>query len=140
MVGCHTRADRVRTQELCPMSPSRRRLLHLCASGALAAPWLRHADAQTQQGTLRLVLGFPAGASSDAVTRVVGEQMGKTLGQSVIVDNKAGASGRLANEFVKAATADGTTLLVTPVATMSIFPHSYAGQLRYDPFKDFAPV
>jgi len=110
------------------------RLLSAAAATALSpATW-------AQPGAIRLVLGFPAGASSDALTRVVGEQMGKTLGQTVIVDNKAGAGGRLANEFVKAAAADGSTLLVTPVATMSIFPHSYAGQLRYDPFKDFAPV
>jgi tripartite-type tricarboxylate transporter receptor subunit TctC len=123
------------------MNPSRRRTLRLLASGTLAAPWLPHATAQAQaSGTLRLVLGFPAGASSDALTRIVGEQLGKTLNQSVIVDNKAGAAGRLANEFVKSAAADGSTMLVTPVATMSIFPHSYAGQLRYDPFKDFAPV
>jgi len=58
----------------------------------------------------------------------------------VIVDNKAGAGGRIGNETVKAAPADGSTLLMTPVATMSIFPHSYAGQLRYDAFKDFVPV
>jgi len=56
------------------------------------------------------------------------------------VENKAGAGGRIGNEVVKAAVPDGNTLLMTPVATMSIFPHSYAGQLRYDPFKDFMPV
>ena len=66
--------------------------------------------------------------------------MQKTLKQNVIVENKVGAGGRIANELVKAAPADGTTLLMTPVATMAIFPHSYAGQLRYDPVKDFAPV
>jgi tripartite-type tricarboxylate transporter receptor subunit TctC len=57
----------------------------------------------------------------------------------VIVENKPGAGGRIANETVKAATPDGATLLMTPVATMSIFPHSF-GDLRYDPFKDFVPV
>jgi len=101
---------------------------------------LAAAAAGAQQGTIRLVVGYPAGATSDALTRIVGEQMAKTLDQTVIVENKAGAGGRLANEYVKAAAADGTTLLVTPVATMSIFPHSFAGQLRYDPFKDFVPV
>jgi tripartite-type tricarboxylate transporter receptor subunit TctC len=66
--------------------------------------------------------------------------MSRTLKQTVIVEKKAGAGGRIGNESVKAAAPDGTTLLMTPVATMSIFPHSFAGQLRYDPFKDFVPV
>jgi tripartite-type tricarboxylate transporter receptor subunit TctC len=119
---------------------NRHRLLQLLLGAAACAALAGTAAAQPQQAPIRLVLGFPAGASSDALTRTVGEQMGKILNQTVIVDNKAGAAGRLANEFVKAAAPDGTTLLVTPVATMSIFPHSYAGQLRYDPFKDFAAV
>jgi tripartite-type tricarboxylate transporter receptor subunit TctC len=66
--------------------------------------------------------------------------MAGTLKQTVIVENKPGAGGRIANELVKAAPPDGTTLLMTPIATMGIFPHSYPGQLRYDPFKDFAAV
>jgi tripartite-type tricarboxylate transporter receptor subunit TctC len=118
------------------MTPARRPLLHalLAAAAALSLP------SQAQTGTVRLVVGYPAGATSDALTRVIGEHMARTLGQTVIVENKVGAGGRIANELVKAAPADGTTLLMTPVATMSIFPHSYAGQLRYDPFKDFVPV
>lgn len=66
--------------------------------------------------------------------------MAQRLGQTVIVENKFGAGGRIANEVVKAAPADGTTLLMTPVATVSIFPHAFAGALRYDPFKEFVPV
>lgn len=96
--------------------------------------------AAAQEGTVRIVVGFPAGATSDALARVLAEHMQKTLKQTVIVENKVGAGGRIGNEFVKAAPADGTTLLMTPVATMAIFPHSYAGQLRYDPVKDYAPV
>lgn len=97
--------------------------------------------AQAQDGPpIKLIVGYPPGATSDTLTRIVAEHMGRSLKQTVIVDNKAGAGGRLANEAVKAAPADGTTLLMTPVATMSIFPHAYAGQLRYDPFKDFVPV
>jgi tripartite-type tricarboxylate transporter receptor subunit TctC len=96
--------------------------------------------ATAQDGTVRLVVGYPAGATSDALARVLAEHMQRTLEQTVIVENKVGAGGRIANELVKAAPADGRTLLMTPVATMAIFPHSYAGQLRYDPFKDFAPV
>ena len=116
------------------MAPNRRTALQLLLASAAPA-W-----AQQAANTLRIVVGYPAGATSDALTRVVAEQMAKTLKQPVIVENKAGAGGRIANEAVKAAPPDGSTLLMTPVATMSIFPHSYAGQLRYDPFKDFAPV
>ncbi|HEY6513677.1 MAG TPA: tripartite tricarboxylate transporter substrate binding protein [Burkholderiaceae bacterium] len=115
------------------------RSIHLSlftAAALLAAP----ASAQQAANTVRIVVGYPAGATSDALTRVVAEQMSKTLKQPVIVENKAGAGGRIGNETVKAAPADGSTLLMTPVATMSVFPHSYAGQLRYDPFKDFVPV
>lgn len=101
---------------------------------ALAAP------AKAQDRTVKIVLGYPAGATSDILTRTIAEHMRGTLGQPVIVENKAGAGGRIANETVKAAAADGTTLMMTPVATMSIFPHSFAGKLRYDPFMDFAPV
>jgi tripartite-type tricarboxylate transporter receptor subunit TctC len=108
----------------------------LAAALAIAVP----AGAQQSPPPLRIVVGYPAGATSDTLARVVGEHMAGTLKQTVIVENKAGAGGRIANEIVKAAPADGTTLLMTPIATMGIFPHSYPGQLRYDPLADFAPV
>jgi tripartite-type tricarboxylate transporter receptor subunit TctC len=110
-------------------------LFALTAVLASGAAW-----AQQPSQTLRIVVGYPAGATSDALTRIVAEQMAKSLKQTVIVENKVGAGGRIGNEVVKAAPPDGNTLLMTPVATMSIFPHSYAGQLRYDAFKDFTPV
>lgn len=112
---------------------SRRGVLALAAA-LLAMPAL------AQDGTIKILVGYPPGATSDTLARIVAEHMAKTLRQPVVVENKVGAGGRIANEQVKAAAPDGTTLLMTPVATMSIFPHSYAGQLRYDPFKDFAPV
>lgn len=95
--------------------------------------------AAAQEGTIRIVLGFPAGATSDLLTRLLADHMRAVLGQAVIVENRTGAGGRIANEAVKSAAPDGHTLLMTPVATMSIYPHSYA-RLRYDPFKDFAPL
>ena len=110
----------------------------LLASTLLALSALP-AMAQTP-APLKIIVGYPAGATSDTLTRVVAEHMAATLKQTVIVENKPGAGGRIANELVKAAPPDGNTLLMTPIATMGIFPHSYAGQLRYDPFKDFAPV
>ncbi len=108
--------------------------LVLLLLAALAAP------AAAQDGVLKIVLGFPAGATSDLLSRIVGEHMRTTLGRPVIVENKPGAGGQVANEAVKAAAPDGNTLLMTPVATMAIYPHSFAGKLRYDPFNDFAPV
>jgi tripartite-type tricarboxylate transporter receptor subunit TctC len=120
-----------------PMIRKLRDVAHLLCGAALV---VSAGVAGAQQGTIRIVVGYPAGATSDALTRIVAEQMAKSLNQTVIVENKVGAGGRIGNETVKAAPADGTTLLMTPVATMSIFPHSYAGQLRYDPFKDFVPV
>lgn len=93
-----------------------------------------------QTGPIKIVVGYPPGATSDILTRLVAEGMSKRLQQPVVVENKAGAGGQLGNLAVKAAAPDGTMLLMTPVATMSIFPHSYAGQIKYDPFKDFAPV
>jgi tripartite-type tricarboxylate transporter receptor subunit TctC len=117
------------------MNPLHRRRFLAAACAALLA-----GSAAAQDGVVRIVVGYPAGAASDALARVVAEHMQRTLKQTVIVENKVGAGGRIANELVKGAQPDGLTLLMTPVATMAIFPHSYAGQLRYDPFKDFVPV
>lgn len=112
----------------------RRQLVLATCLSALAV------GAHAQGNVIRIVVGYPAGATSDALTRLVAEAMSKRLNQPVIVENRTGAGGQLANQAVKAAAPDGMTLMMTPVATMSIFPHSYAGQLKYDPFKDFAPV
>jgi tripartite-type tricarboxylate transporter receptor subunit TctC len=126
------------TENLAPCF-GRRRLLRIAGLTTLG-PALLAPAARAQTGTLKLIVGYPAGATSDALARIVAEQMASTLKQTVIVENKVGAGGRIANELVKASPPDGSTLLMTPVATMGIFPHSYAGQLRYDPFKDFVPV
>ena len=109
-------------------------------AGLLALSTFLALPAWAQSGPIKIVVGYPAGATSDTLARVVGEAMARRLNQPVVIENKTGAGGQIANQMVKLAPADGTTLLMTPVATMSIFPHSYAGRLQYDPFKDFAPV
>ncbi len=113
--------------------------IKLLLAAALVLPAASATQAQSA-GVLRIIVGYPAGATSDALARVLAEHLAGSLKQTVIVENKPGAGGRIGNELVKAAAPDGLTLLMTPVATMGIFPHSYAGQLRYDPFTDFAPV
>ena len=88
---------------------------------------------------LRIVLGYPAGASSDTITRLIADKMRVSLDRPVLVENKPGANGIVANLAVKTAAPDGNTLLMTPLANMVAFPHSYT-KLDYDPFKDYVPV
>jgi tripartite-type tricarboxylate transporter receptor subunit TctC len=101
---------------------------------ALALP------AAAQDKTLRIILGFPPGASSDVLTRLLADRLRPLLGQNVIVENKPGGGGIVGNDTVKAAPPDGSTILLTPVATMAAYPHSHGAALRYDPFRDFEPI
>ena len=98
------------------------------------------AHAAAQDKPLHIILGYPPGASSDTLMRLLAERIRPLLNQPVIPENKPGAGGIVGNETAKAAPPDGSTLLLTPVATMAAFPHSHGASLRYDPFKDFEPV
>lgn len=109
------------------------RAMMLAALVAAALP------AGAQDRVIKIVLGYPPGATSDTLSRLLADKMRQNLGQSVIVENKPGAAGRIAPETVKNASADGTTLLLTPLANMVTFPHVYRN-LRYDVFKDFVPL
>ncbi len=114
--------------------------MHAIRALALAALFAFVPPASAQESPVRIVVGFPAGSTIDILSRLVADEMRGNLGRPVIVENRPGAGSRISIEAVKAAAPDGATLLMTPTAGMSIFPHSYAGQLRYDPFQDFAPV
>lgn len=103
------------------------------------AAWALAASAFAQDRPLRIVCGYPPGAGADIVSRLLADKMRGAAIANVIVENKVGAGGQIANEFVKDAPADGSVVLLTPIATMAAFPHSYP-KLRYDPFKDFAPI
>jgi tripartite-type tricarboxylate transporter receptor subunit TctC len=107
-------------------------------SFALGLALVAAAQAQTEK-PVRMVVGFPAGATLDSLARQVSEKLRASLNQPVIVENRVGAGGRVAAEFVKGQPGDGMTLLMTPLANMATMPHSHKG-LRYDPFRDFAPV
>ena len=109
------------------------RAMILAALVAAALP------AGAQDRVIRIVLGYPPGATSDTLSRLLADKMRQNLGQAVIVENKPGAAGAIAPETVKNASADGTTLLLTPLANMVTFPHVYRN-LRYDVFRDFAPL
>ncbi len=88
--------------------------------------------------TVTLVVPTAAGGGNDAMARVIAQKMAPLLGQSVIVENKAGANGSIATEFVARASADGHTVLFGYVATHAMNPALQ--KLRYDPVGDFEPV
>ena len=96
------------------------------------------AQAETLAKSARLVVGFPPGGSLDVVARLLAEHV-KGYAPSVIVDNRAGAGGRIALEGVKNAEPDGSVMVLTPGDQLTLFPHVYQ-RLSYDPLKDFAAV
>ena len=106
--------------------------------GAPALP--RVAQAQAVSRTARAIIGFPAGGSSDIVARLYAERLRGAFAPQVVVESRSGAAGRIAVEAVKAADADGTTWLQTPASMMTVHPHLYAREVRYDALTDFVPV
>jgi tripartite-type tricarboxylate transporter receptor subunit TctC len=97
-----------------------------------------HAQAWPEK-TVTLVVPFPAGGSTDSVARALSPRLTATFKQTVIVDNKAGATGTIGATFVKRAPADGYTLLVTSLGPLAIAPHLIKG-VQYDALKDFDPI
>ncbi len=88
---------------------------------------------------IRLVIPFGAGAASDMVARRIGEHLQASLGQPVVVENRAGASGQIAAELVAKAAPDGYTIFLTSNTTHSANPFLFR-KLNYDPVKDFTPI
>jgi len=84
-------------------------------------------------------IGFSAGGPTDTVGRLLAEKLGQKLGQTFVVENKAGASGVVAANLVKAAKPDGYTLMLGSSSTLSIIPYVQKG-IQYDSVKDFTPV
>lgn len=105
---------------------------------AAALPPLTALPVRAQRDAARLLTGFPTGAV-DVVARMLVEPMQVDLGRPFTVESHPGASGRLAVQALKAARADGNTLLVAPHGPMTLFPHVFR-QLGYDPEKDFVPL
>ncbi|MDD0812317.1 tripartite tricarboxylate transporter substrate binding protein [Curvibacter sp. RS43] len=85
-----------------------------------------------------LVVGFAAGGAADAAARLIAKKLGENIGQSVVVDNKAGAGGNIAHQQVAHAATDGSVLLLGSVGPLTIAPHLM--KVGYDPVKDLAPV
>ncbi len=90
-------------------------------------------------GPIRIVVGFPPGGGADALARVVGQKLGDLWKQPVVIENKAGASGTLAAEYVAQQASDGSTLLLTTINSHALAP-AVLPKLRYHPERDFVPV
>src|SRR5215203_3114221 len=108
----------------------------LFAAGAGALP---RALAQVVKKPVHVIVGFPAGGGTDVTARVLSEALRGVFAPTVIVENKPGASARIAVEYVKNAEPDGSVMLFTPDFPMTLYPHSFKS-LSYDPLKDFTPV
>ncbi|ACB34687.1 protein of unknown function DUF453 [Leptothrix cholodnii SP-6] len=110
------------------------------------APMIAAATLATASGTalawpdktITIVVPTAAGGGNDAMARTIAAKLGPLLGQTVIIDNRAGANGSIASEYVARATPDGHTLMLGYIATHSMNPALQ--KLRYDPVKDFEPV
>jgi len=86
-----------------------------------------------------MVVGFAPGGGTDTVARILAKTVGDAIGQQIVVENKAGAGGNIATDYVAHAAPDGHTLLLGNVGSLTVAPHLVAN-LPYDPLRDFAPI
>jgi tripartite-type tricarboxylate transporter receptor subunit TctC len=114
-----------------------KRRLALALGSLLTASWVMAQDFPVKP--VRMVVPFAAGTTTDIVARAVAEGMARQLGQSVVVENRAGAGGGIGSDLVAKSPADGYTILMGTVGTHAINATLFK-KLAYDPQRDFAPV
>ncbi|RZL93516.1 MAG: tripartite tricarboxylate transporter substrate binding protein [Variovorax sp.] len=121
---------------------TRRNIIARCALAALpliGAGLGANAATAYPDHPIRMIVGFPAGQSSDTTARLIASKLSDALKQSVFVDNRPGAAGIISHEAVKNAAPDGYTLLMGSTGTLAINPFLYK-KLPYDALKDLDPV
>src|SRR5882724_5786500 len=125
---------------------TRRHLVALSAASAVAhLPISRPAFAQAvaTQGwpnrVVKLVVPFTPGGGIDGIGRIIGARLSEMWGQQVVVENKPGAGGNIASDFVAKSPPDGYTMLLHADSGITINPHVYS-RLTFDPLKDLLPV
>jgi tripartite-type tricarboxylate transporter receptor subunit TctC len=96
------------------------------------------AFAQYPNKAITSVVGFAPGGGTDTVSRIVAKTLGEQLGQQVLTDNRAGAGGNIATDYVVRAAPDGYTIYLANVGAITVNPHLLP--LQYDPLKDLAPI
>lgn len=114
---------------------TRRAAFALAATAALAAR-----PAAAQDRPVRMVVPYPPGGASDVIARLLAPPMGEALGQPVVVENRPGANGGIAAEFVARSAPDGTTLLMGNAGPNALNQALYGSRLAYDSVRDFTPI
>jgi tripartite-type tricarboxylate transporter receptor subunit TctC len=117
------------------------RLLSIVAASLLVtgAAVAQTGDAGWPDRPIRLVVPFPAGSSTDIVARIIAQKLAHRLGQQIVIENRAGASGNIGADTVAKAAPDGYTIGIATASTHAVAA-SLSANLPYDPIKDFAPV
>ena len=117
-----------------------KRMLYLAAAMlAASATAFAQAPASFPTKPITLIVGFAAGGATDTAARIIAKKLGENLGQSVVVDNKAGAGGNIAAQATAVAPPDGHTIHLGSVGPLSVAPH-LVKSLPYDPQKDLTPL
>ena len=118
---------------------SRRQQLRLVLAGIVALHGPAFAQGAYPERPITLVVGWAAGGSADALSRLVASEMGATLGQAVVVDNRTGAGSNIASELVAKSKADGYTIMLATSASHG-FNSALFSKLPYRPIEDFSPI
>ena len=113
-------------------------LLHAALITGMAASAPLHAQAWPQK-PIRLIVPYPAGGTTDIMSRILQPKLGASIGQTIIVENRPGGNGVIGAEIVARAAPDGHTLMLTTSATNTMLQFT-APSLPYDPIKDFTPI
>ncbi|MGK7863881.1 Bug family tripartite tricarboxylate transporter substrate binding protein [Falsiroseomonas sp. E2-1-a4] len=111
----------------------------LLATPILATPGILHAQGNWPERSVRLVVPFTPGGSTDILARAMGAELQEAFGQPFVVENRAGAGGTLGSEIVARAAPDGYTLMMGHIGTLAVNPSLYRN-LSYDTVTSFAPI
>jgi tripartite-type tricarboxylate transporter receptor subunit TctC len=112
--------------------------LAVVAAVAIEPAWAQ-GEASYPTKPIRVIVGFAAGGGNDLFARLVGQKLSENIGQPVVIENKAGAGGRIAVEYVKNQPADGYTVMVAASGAMAVAAAIYP-KLAYQPTRDFVPI
>src|SRR3954471_10989415 len=125
-----------------PMTKIRAASMAACAFAMLAAPAAAQTDpaAGYPNKPIHFILGFAAGGGTDLLARIVGPKLSDILGQPVVIENRTGAGGRIAVDYVQSQPADGHTVLIGAIGQLAVATAIYPGKLSFHPTRTLMPI